>query len=88
MLRRRLPALVVLVCATLGSGNVPAWGGESPDQRGTDKAAETPLDSQLLADLEILRDLEMLRQLEVLRKIEEALGMPRPRAPRGEKEKP
>ncbi|OGB92889.1 MAG: hypothetical protein A2Z31_04095 [candidate division NC10 bacterium RBG_16_65_8] len=88
MLRRSLSALAVLVCATLGSSDVPAWGGESQEQRGSDKAAETPLDSQLLADLEILRDLEMLRQLDVLRKVEEARGLPRPRAPRGEKEKP
>ena len=67
---------------------MPVWGGESRDQRGSDKAAETPPDSQLLADLEILRDLEMLRQLDLLRKVEEARGLPRPRAPRGEKGKP
>jgi hypothetical protein len=88
MLRRSRLAVAALVCATLGLSDVPAWGGESQEQRGLDKAAEAAIDSRLLADLEILRDLEMLRQMDVLRKVEEARGLPRPRAPRGEKEKP
>jgi len=88
MLQRNREALAVFVCVSVGWAPAAAWGGESPEQRGSDKAAEASLDSRLLVDLEILRDLEMLRQLGVLRKVEEARGVARPCAPQGEKEKP
>ncbi len=88
MLRRSRPAIAVLVCATLGSSDAPAWGGENQEQRGSAQSAEAPMDSRLLADLEILQNLEMLRQLDVLRKVEESRGLAPARARRGEKARP